>query len=190
MGETKSFAILQFIQRAKNKRLKKIMRYFVTGIIPVAFLAISPMLWKFGLFKGPDSTGLSVLLGLIIIGLAWGISAYHISLGLDTLKSLARFLRFGRRFKVRILRIDFPSINNPEEKQKLYFFEKEVHTLFGKRWIPIKNRDLFFELRNSKSIAYFPDKQTALARIGNISNGEWKINTEFDTITIENEYYV
>jgi hypothetical protein len=68
--------------------------------------------------------------------------------------------------------------------------EREVVSFVSRKWVTIKNREIFLDLEKSDSTAYFADRETAMTRMRSLSDGEWKINQEFDPITIESEFYV
>jgi hypothetical protein len=170
--------------------LKKVSTYFIVGILPIFLLSISPILWRSGFLNNPHSSPLTFVISLVMISLAWGISAYNINLGYEILNAIMRFFIFGR-VKVRLLCIQIPDrVTGDGATRELFFMERQKNRLFGKKWVAIKNKELFPELRHSRSIAYFPDRKTAYKRLQSIKSGNWKTDPEFDKIIIETEFFI
>lgn len=188
MGKYENTGIVQKVLH-KPKGMRKTVTYFVVGILPILLLTISPMIQKYGVDFYLGSSTITTVLLLLLTSIAWGIALYNIRLGYEILDSLVRRLTH-RKIRVRIARIDFAGISSDSECTKLFYLEKEVISFTSKKWVPVRNNQIFFDLYHSDSIAYFADRETAIARMKSLSDGEWKQNKDFDTVTIESEFYV
>lgn len=169
--------------------MKKVITYFVIGILPILLLTVPPMIQKYGISINLESSTVTIILLLIITSVSWGIALYNIRLGYEILDSLVRRLTL-RKMRVRIARIELTGMDSYGEGRELFYLEREVVSFVSRKWVTIKNREIFLDLEKSDSIAYFADRETAMTRMRSLSDGEWKINQEFDPITIESEFYV
>lgn len=167
--------------------MRKFFTYFVSGILPVGLLSLSPFIWNSGygvLENNPPSVFFA---GLIIVIGTWAISAHHIHLGYKVLENLSKVL-IPNRCRVRLVSINLPGVKGISEPIILYYFEKRRNYIFSHKWSPVKNFEVFTDLVNSNSIAYFVTKESALGKLDTIQKGKWTKNTQFDPIHIESEY--
>lgn len=169
--------------------MRKTVTYFVIGILPILLLTMSPLIQKYGIEFYIGSAPITTVLLLVVTTIAWGIALYNIRLGYEILDSLVRRLTL-RKVRVRLARIDLTGIDANSETKELFYLEKEVISFTSKKWVPVKNNQLFFDLEYSESIAYFADRETALTRMKSLADGEWKQNKDFDPVTIESEFYI
>lgn len=167
--------------------MKKIFSYFVSGILPVGLISISPFLWKSGYLVLEKNPPFILIIGLGAILASWSIAAYHIHLGYLTLENISKIMRTNR-CRVRLVSINLPGVHGVTEPVTLYYFERRRISIFSHRWSPVKNFEIFPNLSNSNSIAYFVTKESALEKLNHIQRGKWVQNHSFDPINIESEF--
>jgi hypothetical protein len=167
--------------------MKKLPAYFMVGIIPVATLSVSTLIWKQGIGINSTPTPFIFLAGILTVIASWAIAAHHIHWGYLILESISRVMK-NKRCRVRLLKITIPSSGKGFEDVILFYLEKKRNYLFYERWTPVKNHEVFPDLENSRSIAYFLDKESALKKLSLINKKDWVQNRQFDPVLIESEY--
>jgi hypothetical protein len=167
--------------------MRKFFTYFVSGILPVGLLSISPFIWNSGYGVLENNPPTVFFAGLIIVISAWAISAHHIHLGYRVLENLTKVI-MPNRCRVRLVSINLPGVKGISDPITLYYFQKRRSYIFYQKWSPVKNFEIFPDLGKSNSIAYFITKESALGKLEIIQRGRWTKNTQFDPIYIESEY--
>jgi hypothetical protein len=167
--------------------MKKIFSYFVSGILPIGLISLSPYLWRSGFAVLEKNTPFIFLIGMIGVTASWAIAAHHIHLGYLTLENISKIMRTNR-CRVRLVSINLPGIQEVSDPVTLYYFEKKRFSPLSSKWSTVKNFEIFPNLANSNSLAYFRTKESALEKLQIIQRGKWIQNTQFDPVYIESEY--
>jgi hypothetical protein len=167
--------------------MRKFFTYFVSGILPVGLLSVSPFIWNSGYGVLENNPPAVFFAGMILVIAAWAITAHHIHLGYEVLETLTKNI-IPNRCRVRLVSINLPGVKGISDPITLYYLQKRRRYLFYQKWSPVKNFEIFLDLENSNSIAYFITKESALGKLETIQKGKWIQNPQFDPIHIESEY--